>query len=899
MSVTNTNTFIARLISQLYQDLDKNHLIQKWFERIITIEFLVARKIFQIKSYDKENIMNLCIRQNQYFKHIFDDNIEELEMNYPYHFYNQDIIKLLKENIKSSTPIEEIMNYQEDFKDYERFMHFKYTNRNSNVEIDKTNITMVTQIFTPKWIARYMVENIIPVNGAKYSLIEKIDKDIHFKTCKILDPCLGTGHLLLEIFEILMKKYQEDSNQDIKESIKQIYSKQLYGFDIDPSVINLSKFIFLMKAIELCPTYLDDDNLVVPNFVCIQTPNIKRSKLHEVNVLIETMKDASLIGSLIQVPDYDYASLLQLVTCQEEKEIVELAILLKMKYDIVITNPPYMGRKVLPSSILHYLNQNYQYAKSELYTAFIERCLDFLVPSGYLAMLTLHTWMFIKSFSSLRKYILTHFQIKSLLHLGKNTFENLNAYNALACAFIIKKEKTSEESLFIKLTEYETISEKEKGLKEQKNYYKISAKKFLNFNHYPFIYWLNDNEYHILIHQPKLGSFTHIRQGLATGDNKNYVRWWYEVEPSSIGFHCHSVESFLNSKKKYAPYNKGGDKTKWYATSKLVIQFDEKAYQALQKQGNHLPSKEYYFKKGITWSLFGFNSFNVRYKEEGYVFDVSGSSLFVDSSLEKYILGYLSSSVAFFYLSALAPTVNFQVGNIANLPIIIQKNKIHEINRLVESLINKAKWLDSQDELSWHYQANDFYNGYNCAVSFDEIIKNYKLQMDDLYRQIEKEEKQLNDIYNHIFKMNTSYVNTNQQNKHTIGHIIENLLSYLMGVVFDRYQIHNYVTPLDLKSFNEIETVIKEIKFLIIHKMGIDGMKQLERIFGHTIDEYFKNHYGKKHLLKYHQLPIYWYQIIDGRQMIGYYHSLLNIEKEKGIKYNYLKINAQYKIKTL
>lgn len=108
---------------------------------------------------------------------------------------------------------------------------------------------------------------------------------------------------------------------------------------------------------------------------------------------------------------------------------------------------------------------------------------------------------------------------------------------------------------------------------------------------------VNDNEYHILIHQPKLGSFTHIRQGLATGDNKNYVRWWYEVEPSSIGFHCHSVESFLNSKKQYAPYNKGGDKTKWYATSKLVIQFDEKAYQALQKQGNHLPSKEYYFKR--------------------------------------------------------------------------------------------------------------------------------------------------------------------------------------------------------------------------------------------------------------------------------------------------------------
>ena len=897
MSVTNTNTFIARLIDQLYQDLDNNYLIQKWFERIITIEFLVARRIFNLKSYDKENIINLCIRQNQYFKNIFDNNIEELETNYPYNFYSQDIIKLLKDNINFSTPIEEIINYQEDFKDYERFTHFTYTNRNSNVEINKTNITMVTQIFTPKWIAKYMVQNIIKVNDAKYSLIEKIDKDINFKTCKILDPCLGTGNLLLEIFENLIKKYQECNNQDLKEIIKQIYSRQLYGFDIDQSVVNLAKFIFIIKAIELCPSYLDDDNLVVPNFVCIQTPNIKRSRLHEVNVLIETMKDASLIGSLLRVPNYDYFTLLQSVTCKEEKEIIELAILLNMKYDIVITNPPYMGRKVLPNIILNYLNNHYKYAKSELYTAFIERCLDFLVPSGYLAMLTLHTWMFIKSFSSLRKYILNNFQIKSLIHLGKNTFENLNAYNALACAFIIKKEKANEESLFIKLTDYETIFEKEKGFKNSKNYYKISSKKFLKLNNYPFIYWLDDNEYNILINKPKLGSITNIRQGLATGDNKNFIRWWYEVEPDSIGFHCNSVASFLNSKKQYAPYNKGGDKTKWYATSKLVIKFDEKAYKQLQQQGNHLPSKEYYFKKGITWSLFGFNSFNVRYKEEGYVFDVSGSSLFVDDVLEKYILGYLSSNVAFFYLSALAPTVNFQVGNIANLPIIIQEDKMYEINRLVASLINKAKFIDSQDELSWHYQANAFYSNYNCAISFDENIKNYKHQMEDLYKRIEEEENQLNNIYNDIFKMKSNCVNHNQQNKVTFCRIIEDLLSYLMGVVFNRYQIDNYVTSLNVQVFNEIKVVTKEIKFLIIHKMGIDGLKQLETLLGHLIDDYFKDYYGKRHILKYHNLPIYWYQIVDGRQMIGYYHSLLNMEKEKGIKYNYLKINAQYKIK--
>ncbi len=896
MSVTNINPFIAHLIERLQQELDEQIFVRKWFERIITIQYLVAKKIFKLEKYDEVNILKLCEQENSHFVDVFEDDLEELKKHFPHHFFDETTINLLNYYINVTTKIEELIAYQENFQDYERFSHFKYTNRNPNIEVNQNNISMVTQIFTPKWIAKYMAQNVLFDTKAQYLLSTNKKNQICYQTCKILDPCLGMGKLLLEVLDILLAKYQkENQNLDLKTIIAHIYQNQLYGFDIDQNVIHLAKFIFMMKAFELCPNYING-KIILPNFMCITTPKIKSSLHSAVCDLIHHLENASILGSLIKMPNYDYEKLLTEVTLPEEQSIIRLASLLHMKYDIVLTNPPYMGRKMLPTIVLEYLNKNYLYAKSELYTAFIIRCLDFLVPGGYMAMLSLHTWMFIKSFSELRRYILTHFQIMSLLHLGKNTFKNLNAYNALTSAFVIQKTLPNKKSIFVRLTDYPDIDAKEQAFFNQDNYFVLDTKRFLKLNTFPFIYWLDENEYDILIRQPKLGVNGNIRQGLATGDNKKFIRWWYEVEPKEIGFGYNSIEVFLQSHKKYAPYNKGGDQTKWYATSKVVIRFDQEAYNILQKQGNHLPSKEYYFKAGITWSLFGFNSFNVRYKEAGYVFDVSGSSLFSKKELEKYILGYLSSDVAFFFLSSIAPTVNFQVGNIASLPFILDESKVAEVNDIVSRLIDYAKLLDSYDELSWNYIQDAFFVNYNSNVSFMKNIEFYLDKRNRIDEAMQEEEIKLNEIYNAIFKVRIPHRNKKQK-EILPKDIIENLLSYAMGVVFNRYQIKEYSNCLDLKKFQDIYIITKEIKKVLQNKLSDTSIEELEKELGYSIDEYFKNYFGKRHITKYHHLPLYWYKVENDKQYIGYYHTLEKIDKDKGIRYNYMQNTLQYKIK--
>ncbi len=865
MSVINHKTFVATIRTKLLADLNDNVTISRWFERIITLAFLDARGILTIDNYDKKTIIALCHKENQLLKGIFnttDMMLEALENNYPDHFYTPEMITLLKSNITKDTPITMISDFQEDFKDHERYMTFNAYNHQSLTIVDKDNITTVTQIFTPSFLAKWL---------ASKSLL-----DLDFKKAKILDPSLGTGDLLLEVFEVLLAKYKP-STQDLKKTIKHIYKEQLFGFDIDEGVIIFAKFLFMMKAFEICPSYLDEE-MVLPNFICL-------SKL-------KTFQDIDLIGSLYNIPPLELAKL--------SKEEATAYQLLKQKYEVVITNPPYMGRKILPSKLSNYLKNNYHYGKSELYTAFIEKGLAFLNDGGKLAMLTLHTWMFIKSFSSLRKYIINHFQIEEVLHLGKNTFENLNAYNALACSFVIKKTLPTKQALFVRLTDYENIKAKEQGYYVKNNYYYIDQHMFLNLAYAPFLYWLDNKQYQILLKSTKLGSVASIRQGLATGDNKEYLRWWYEVEQNAISFDSTSLLTFWQTNKKYVPYNKGGDKTKWYKTSGIVIRFDKKAYQALAKQGNHLPSKEYYFKEGITWSLFGFNSFNVRYKEAGYVFDVSGSSLFVKKDLEAYILAFLSSKVAFFYLSALAPTVNFQVGNIASLPLIIDYSKKAEITTHTIELIALAKQLDKLDELSWHYEANEFYTSYDSQKTLLENLDAYQSKINNIYTKISTHETKIDELFQIIYDLKLQDKTYQEVKMISFKDIICEMLSYLVGVVLGRYHIAGYQSNLKTDDFVALDEVVSEIKQLIYQKMPHVKLEEIQNILNMTIDNYFEKHFAKSHIQKYHNLPIYWYKKINNQTFIGYYHNLVKtykLDSIQGIKKNYNAFDLIYNIK--
>lgn len=851
MSVIDYKTFSGKIREKLLLDISNDKILEKWFIRIIAIEYFQRNNLIKLKDYEKNEIIDIIKYQNDRFSEIFNNDIDELIINYPNHFYNDDMINLLHNKIDNN--IDEIINLWEDFKDHERYFKFTSTQRNADTQVTKDNIGAVTQIFTPKWIAKFMVENTINYHD--------------YKRISVLDPCLGTAQLQVEVLDLIIKKYQKDNIIIDLSVINHIYQKQLYGFDIDENVITVSKIIFLLKA-RYYNSDIDLTKVILPNFITIKG-----------------FKNSELIGSLFKIKNTESLD-------QEQKRINDC---LNKTYDVVLTNPPYMGRKVLPKDLLLYLNENYPLGKSELYTSFIERCLKFLNKKGHLAMITPHTFMFIKSFKNLRYHIIKNYQIEKVLHLGKNTFENLNAYNALACSFIIKNEIPKNKSYFYKLTNYDNNLLKEEAYYNGYNEYVISQKDFLKLEDYPLIYWLTNHEIDILTKTKKLGEISTIRQGLATGNNKEFIRYWFEVDKVDINFSAENYEEFKLSNKRYALYNKGGDQTKWYTTSKTVIKFDESSYDKLLSSGNHLPSRTYYFKEGITWSLFGFNSFNVRYKEKGYVFDVSGSSLFTSKYLEKYILAFLSSNVAFYFLSSLAPTVNFQVGNIASLPLIIDDSKIGIINKKTDRLIEFAKKLDAENELSWNFEIPYIIKHYNNEKTIIDNINTYENYLSNIYYEMNLLEEKLNELFNNIYKVNIDIKIKQKNIMKSHKEYLDDLLSYLIGVVFKRYLYSDYISKIDNTKFISVKEIVQEIKKILDVKIILE----IEEALGYSIESYYNNYFGKKHINKYHNLPIYWYKKINDNIYIGYYHTLkeLDINKDKGIKENYKQFELLYKLK--
>ncbi|MCM1259774.1 MAG: BREX-1 system adenine-specific DNA-methyltransferase PglX [Prevotella sp.] len=898
MSVKEHHTFSAHIRESLLVDIQDEEMVQEWFVRIISLQFLIARGILSdYQKRTKEEVISYCKKENELFPNIFPTHIEKLEKYYPIHFFTAERKSQLSHMINQQTPIEYFGAYLEDFRDHERYHTFTSTLRNSDTLVDEKNIFAATQIFTPKMVCQYMVDNTIDTKNNLYNLHSSNQRRINLNDFTIIDPCLGTGNILLVALQKLVQKYQEETTYSLVEIYKRIYNTHLYGLDIDAIAICIAKFIFVIKAFEDVPEFLHPTHYTIPHFHWIpQTKKKDFTKHKEIDQIIALFQGASLKGSLIQIP-------LRLNFPKEKMEIYPILkelyapfVLLQKKYDVVLINPPYMGRKVLPKEMLEYLNYHYPYGKSELYTAFIERGIYFLKPQGILSMIMLHTWMFIRSFTSLRYHILNHYQLTSVLHLGKNTFENLNAYNALAMAFVLENQLPYTNTCFVQLSQYDTIEEKEKGFFETSNYYYHSQTKLLAMENSAFTYWMSDRAFDILKQAPKLGKISQIRQGLATGNNKAFLRMWYEVPPHEIGYYEESIDAFLRSGKKYAPYNKGGDQTRWYSTSGIVIRFDPTSYQKLLLQGNHLPSRQYYFQKGITWSLFGFNSFNVRYKEEGYVFDVSGSSLFAKEEDILYFLGFLSSSVAFYFLSLLAPTVNFQVGNIASLPILIDKQKKEEASSIVNQLIYLAKLLDKENELSWNF--NPYWQQLK-GMSLSSALCQYQMYIDQIQIQMEQLEQQIDSIFQDIYQIKVPPLPKVKKQKQSDKEKIKRLLSYLVGIVLGRYTEKLYKGTIDNTRFIQLEVVILEIRRLFHLMFDKTSEQEAENILGQSLENYFFNHFAKEHIKMYHYLPIYWYKKIDDKLYIGYYHTLIHqviIDKEQGIQENYCKNQLAYPI---
>ena len=569
-----------------------------------------------------------------------------------------------------------------------------------NIKISKEHIPAATQLFTPDWIAHYMVENSLgrlwleghPNNELKsewkYYLDEaEQEPDVQAQLAEIrkqyaalkpediltIDPCAGSGHILCVLFDVLVRIY-EDYGYTAREAAASIVQNNLWGLDIDDRAAQLAYFDVMMKARQYDRRFFTRE--VQPHVYAIQESNgIHRDQLHylghglsdiernnavnQMNALLDEFIDAKEYGSILQPGEYDWALLSrfvadttpeQQVTFDEsgvEATQAQLRLMiaqgqaLAQKYHAVVTNPPYMGGRNLGEKCLEHISDAYADGKADLFSVFILRDRDFLAKTGYMGMITQQSWMFLPSFDLLRDKLLSGMLV-NVIHLGAHAFEDIGGEVVQTCSFIWGGQHIKSFVGHYRRLTNGNANEKNDMFFASGHDYSIAQDNFYQIPGAPISYWIGPSVYHAYTY-PKLGDLAKPRQGMATSDNNRFLRFWYEVPRDRFEPTCSSLEESISRRKKWFPYNKGGSNRRWYGNFDYVVNWENngaevRAYAATlyKTESRTIKNVAFYFRKSITWSLTNSSDFGVRIRPTGSIFDVNGMSLFIDDDSQYY-----------------------------------------------------------------------------------------------------------------------------------------------------------------------------------------------------------------------------------------------------------------------
>lgn len=846
-----------------------NELIEEiaytWFNRIIAIRFMEVNDYLndriRILSSEREND-----REPQIIREVFNTDLEfsDDEKNYVYNLKEEskteELFRFLfiKKCNKLNKILPELFEEAEDYSelllpisinDEEGILRklvdgvpkesfdikkegqievigwlYQYYNEEKKKEVDKKtkkgkkveqdDIPAKTQLFTPKWIVKYMVENSLGnlwleghpnenleekwkffVKREKQeeeieSKLEKLNenyKEMKLEEIKIIDPCMGSGHILVYTFDVLMDIYSNlgYSNRD---AVQSILENNIYGLDIDKRAYQLAYFALMMKAREyykrifskklelnICYTRESNDiNKEIIDFISNGNNKIKE----ELDLIYNSFLDAREYGSLIEAPKINYDEiknrLLEIENTDSynlfdegKKEeiknkfyyVLKTSEILSKKYEVVTTNPPYMGSSMMDSKLSKYTKKNYPDSKSDMFAVFIERCDDLTKKNCYTSMITMQSWMFLSSFEALRKNILEKTTIKSLLQLGygvigiafgtsafslKKSFSDekegyyFRMFDKIAqniqtddCAilFRISKNTTNFKYKFDEYSSENTISEDIKS-NEKGNLIKfqINQKNFEKIPGMPIGYWASDNLLEDFEKGIKTSELVEPKVGLQTGDNNLFLRQWYEVEEEKISYNTKSITETENNEYKWYPYNKGGERRQWYGNYDYVVNWENNGNEIrnFKDSNGKLRSRpqntEYYFKEAITWSLITSGGFSIRYRESGSIHDVSGMSAFSEDKLRlKYILGIMGTKISNFVFNMLNPTVNLQAGDFNNFPVIENKQIKPKVISIVDDCIKISKYDWNTFETAWDFKVSPLVNFERYVEEFDNV----------------------------------------------------------------------------------------------------------------------------------------------------------------------------------
>ncbi|WP_343336883.1 hypothetical protein TPELB_20030 [Terrisporobacter petrolearius] len=832
-----------------------------------------------------------------------------------------------------------------------------------NKKITKENIPAATQLFTPDWIVKYMVENSLGrlwleghpsaelQNGWKYYLeeadqepeveaeLEKIreeSRNLSPEEITVLDPSMGSGHILVYAFDVLYEIYLSAGYSE-KEIPRLILEKNLYGLDIDDRAGQLAYFALIMKARSYSRRLFRDieRNPIELNVCSIQESNgltkedieyfadgdeeLKR----DVEYLVDVFTDAKEYGSILQVEKVDFEKIENRLE-EIEEDIADLfskdsreRILGKMyviikqgkimsnKYDIVCTNPPYMGSKGMGVTLKKYLDENYKKSKLDLFAVFMELDKIYVKNNGFMSIINQHGWMFLSSFEKLRDDIINNKSIYSMLHLGAKAFEEIGGEVVQSVSFIARRcNIIDNKGIYIRLTDKNSSSEKNKELLKIINsdkklkfiFNKLDCNKIPGK---PIAYWINSNTRNIFTNK-KLGDVSDIKVGLSTTNNDLFLRLWHEVNSYNIGFNtCNSDDCIVN-KKKWFPHSKGGNFRKWYGNNDYVVNWynngeDIKEY-TKGASGGRIVNPEYYFKEGVTWTLLGSSKFGVRYVNKGFIFNSISPTIFSNEYIE-YIIGLLSTKVTSFFLNILNPTLAFNVGNVSNIPFINIEDNHDNVVIISNSNISISKKDWDSFETSWDFEKHPImkFKSNNIESSFN----NWSDFTEKQFNQLKCNEEELNGIFIDIYGLQDELTPEVEDKDITIRKAdrdreMKSFISYAVGCMMGRYSldegglvfaggefdINKYKTlkadkdaiiPITDEEYFEDDIVSKFVDFVRI-TFGEDSLEDNLNYIADTdcfkrkanetsrdvLRRYFLKGFMEDHLKVYQKRPIYW-----------------------------------------
>ena len=849
-----------------------------------------------------------------------------------------------------------------------------------NIKISKEHIPAATQLFTPDWIVHYMVENSLgrlwleghPNNELKsewkYYLDEaEQEPDVQAQLAEIrkqyaalkpediltIDPCAGSGHILCVLFDVLVRIY-EDYGYTAREAAASIVQNNLWGLDIDDRAAQLAYFAVMMKARQYDRRFFTKE--VQPHVYAIQESNLierkhlnylghglsaleRNNALNQMNALLDAFIDAKEYGSILQPGEYDWALLSrfvadttpeQQVTFDEsgvEATQAQLRLMiaqgqaLAQKYHAVVTNPPYMGASNMNPMLSEFIKANYTDYKSDFFSVFVVRCSAMARNDGYCGFFTPYVWMFIQSYEKLRQYLYTNCTIETLIQFEYSAFEEATVP---VCTFTFQNRHIQKKGCYLRLVDFRGGMEvqRQKTLEAIENhdcgfYYEQSTDNFSKIPGAPVAYWASDTA-RAAYQFPNMDQIAQPRHGLATSDNDRFLKLWHEVDAGKA-----SLVQRCDTTKKWFPMSKGGDFRRWYGNLDWVINYEndgkelkDYAISIYRCSSRTIQNTQFYFKIGLTWSALTSGGFSVRLQEEGALFGSGGYCAFAENDILYYILALLNSKVTGAFINYVSPTLNYEVGHIKTIPVVIN-NEMHEtVNALVTTNITLSRQDWDSFETSWDFKEHPLIRWSRClgdATSIGATIQYYygrrmpvscplelcyllwQGECNKRFEELKANEEELNRIFIDIYGLQDELTPDVDDKDVTVrkadlSRDIRSLISYAVGCMVGRYSLDKpglafaggawdasqYVTyPADkdgILPITDDEYFADDIVTMFVNWLktvyGADTLEENLRFISdalggkgsprEVIRNYFLNDFYKDHLKVYQKRPIYW-----------------------------------------